>query len=254
MASLGYCQNVHLGHGSNINNDIDHQFYSFFVFVKHIGESAIEITINHGCPDIDLKLAFNISNIVGPGNLVSFEHVKQHHHVVYTFGTKYAFTTDFMTHSPHVLTYRSLVQVKWDSFLSCPNSSLTVQFHNLALVKANVPYLTAKTYISPKMRYQIPYYERIHMFSDPEVDLKNKSYNDIKQICKEAGSSVFYYLTEQELPYVFDWLKFYGTSGAPVFIITGMRKGNVRLYLSTPKQIYLSSTTRVSIIVPIVFR
>jgi len=189
------------------------------------GQLAVEIEIHHGC--VERHLLFNITNIVGFGNLVSFDKVKQQHHLVWAFGTKY-YNHQSSYPVQHPRMYRSLIQVLWKSAHLCQNSSITMHIGRHSLINPSLFHLEIKRIKNIRiLKYQFQYQGRIHMFADPKLEFHDLTFQQASTICKDTNSTLFYYHSEKELTYVHDWLIYYGTKGAPGFTFTSIMRSKV---------------------------
>ena len=79
--------------------------------------------------------------------------------------------------------------------------------------------------------HQLPFHQRIHLLSDPKVELENQSIDDISGICNNANSSLFQYHSDRELAYVVEWLQHHVTLGASVYIFTSLKRCKVMKHI-----------------------
>jgi len=206
-------------------------FSVMYAYIHASGLMPIETIISNNCEEMELDLSLNITNIVGLGNMLSFKKIKQCHNFIWALGPKYYYEQQTKGYA-HARNYKSAITVHVQSIFLCRNSSFTIHFHqHFRTEPGNIPGKIKTLSKSKALVYQIPYHERIHIFSHPKIELINKNLHDIFNLCRQAGSSPFYYFTEKELTYVLDWLTYHGTKGAPVFIFTSLTRIRVFMHV-----------------------
>ena len=183
--------------------------------------------MNHTCTGKNQDFSLNISNIVGLGNVRSFNKMKHCYLLIWALGNKYNTQLRNTIH-PHL--YYSFVQVDWKPL---NHSTLTILYHGNAISDPTVfPTSITTTPNSGITFHQLPYHGHLHFISDPGKELKNQSYAVASDVCREMNASVFHYLSETEMEYVLDWLLNRGTQGAPVSIFTSLKRSKVCMHES----------------------